>query len=147
LVSFHSSPQTETSLSLRSLSGVSARPLSGQGSCDPNNDCFPQWPRIAHRPASCFSVVGPLLAARAVPSSHGAHIDAFITSVWVDVHGELVVVRYGVWRVGDQDQGRTHARDIPWPAAIASRPGIVIAELPTPAISATAGARHRAVCR
>ena len=34
---------------------------------------------MAQRPASCLSVVGLLLAARAVPSSHGAHVDALIT--------------------------------------------------------------------
>jgi len=79
LVSFHSSPQTETSLSLKPLSGASASPLSGHGSSEPNSDCLPQCPRMAQRPASCFSVVGPLLAARAVPSSHGAQIDALIT--------------------------------------------------------------------
>jgi hypothetical protein len=67
-------------------------------------------------------VVGLLLAARVVPSSsHGAHIDAFIASMWVDVQGELLVLRYGVWRRGsDGVGGRTHARYIAWPAAIAS---------------------------
>jgi hypothetical protein len=79
LVSFHSSPHTETSLSLKPLSGVSASPLSGHGSSEPNSDCLPQCPLMAQRPASCLSVVGLLLAASAVPSSHGAHVDGLIT--------------------------------------------------------------------
>lgn len=56
--SFHLGPQRSTS-DLRSSSvGVAALPLSGHGRSAPNHPCLPQWPRIAHRPASWMAVGG-----------------------------------------------------------------------------------------
>lgn len=54
--SSHLSPQRATSLCLTELDGSSASPLSGHGKSEPKKPCLPQFPRIAHRPASCFSV-------------------------------------------------------------------------------------------
>jgi len=62
-VSFHSSPQIATSFVRTSSAGTSALPLSGQGNCGPKKFSLPQFPLMAHRPASCICVK-PSSAAR-----------------------------------------------------------------------------------
>ena len=53
---FHFGPHISTSCFLTSSSGSFASPLSGQGSSGPKRLDFPQVPRKAHRPVSCFGV-------------------------------------------------------------------------------------------
>lgn len=82
-LSCHLVPQIPTSLVRSAASGVSASPLSGQGKSDPKNPCFPQCPRIAHRPASCIFVqpsaaetTGPIRAL--APKSDSAAIGSMM---------------------------------------------------------------------
>jgi hypothetical protein len=56
LLSVHSAPQMPTSAVRTSSVASVAGSLSGHGSCGPNSPSLPQFPRIAHRPASCIAV-------------------------------------------------------------------------------------------
>src|SRR5271156_60090 len=67
-VSFHLFPQSSTSFSFTSAAGSSAFPLSRHGKLPPKNDCFPQLPRIAQRPASCMGVKRSPLTSERRPS-------------------------------------------------------------------------------
>lgn len=54
----HFGPHSSTSCFRAASSGSAAKSLSGQGNSEPKKDFFPQVPRIAHLPASCFGVNG-----------------------------------------------------------------------------------------
>jgi len=80
----HFSPHIPTSLFLRSELGFSARPLSGHGRSEPKKPCFPQWPRIAHRPASCLSVQpSPAAVVTDTPPSSTNESDRQIPAIFI----------------------------------------------------------------
>ena len=71
--SLHLSPHTSTIFCLVLSLGFCASVLFGQGNSDPKKDVFPQWPSIAHLPASCLNVQFPLSKATASQMNQGSN--------------------------------------------------------------------------